>query len=87
MYMTTLNRNFEYSFEFLQHLIDFDDLSVDLGSIAGKMFLKELLDGQPLKFMAAQRKDVAGDDGNKGRGLDYLWFFDVFHETLYEDCR
>ena len=51
------------------------------------MFLKELLDGQPLKFMAAQRKDVAGDDGNKGRGLDYLWFFDVFHETLYEDCR
>ena len=83
------DRNVEYSFEFLQHLIDFDDLSVDLGSIAGKLLLKELLDGQPLKFMAAQQKDGMGDEGTKGRGLDldYLWSFDIFHEALYEDCR
>jgi len=83
------DRSTEYSFECLQHLIDFDDFSVDLGSIAGKVLLKELLDGQPLKFMAAKRRDVVGDQGNKGQGLDldYLWSFDIFHETVYEDCR
>ena len=83
------DRSTEYSFESLQHLIDFDDFSVDLGSIAGKVFLKELLDGQPLKLMAAKRRDVMCDQCNKGQGLDldYLWSFDIFHEAVYEDCR
>ena len=82
------DRSTEYSFEFLQHLIDFDDFGVDLGNMVGKVLLKEMLDGQPLKFMAARRKDGKGIKGkSEDLDLDYLWSFDIFHEAVYEDCR
>ena len=82
------DRSTEYSFEFLQHLIDFDDFGIELGNMVGKVLLKEMLDGQPLKFMAAQRKDGKGINGkSEDLDLDYLWSFDIFHEAVYEDCR
>lgn len=82
------DRSTEYSFEFLQHLIDFDDFGVDLGNMVGKVLLKELLDGQPLKFMAARRKNSTFTNGkSESLDLEYIWSFDIFHEAVYEDCR
>ena len=65
----------EYTFEFFQHLIHFDDFSVDLG-VAGRHKLGGLLNGQPLKCMAARYHT---DDVDQ---LDFLWAFDIWHECL-----
>lgn len=63
-----------YTFEFLQHLINFDDFSVELGSVLGAIRLKELLDGQPLQIMASHFEQK-------------LWSFDIWHEMLFDDAR
>jgi len=60
-----------YTFEFLQHLFDFEELSVELGSMLGSIKLEEVLDGQPLQFMATH-----GDTA--------LWSFDIWHKCLWE---
>ena len=41
-----------YTFEFLQHLVNFHDFSIELGSVMGNLSLKDMLDGQPLQIMA-----------------------------------
>jgi hypothetical protein len=78
----------EYSFEFFQHLINFDDFSLDFVKPIGKHSLYRMLNGQPLKFMAARQ--TRGDDKSHGvaRGEDLKWFwcFDLWHESLYEDA-
>ena len=63
-----------YTFEFLQHLFNFNDFSVELGSMFGSIKLKDVLDGQPLQIMA-----MCGDQR--------LWSFDVWHEVLVDDAR
>ncbi len=63
-----------YTFEFLQHLINFDEFSVELGSVLGAIRLQELLDGQPLQIMATHFERR-------------LWSFDIWHEMLVEDAR
>ena len=60
-----------YTFEFLQHLFDFEEFSIELGSVLGSIKLEEILDGQPLQFMATH--------GNKP-----LWSFDIWHKCLWE---
>lgn len=66
----------EYTFEFYQHLLLFgENFAVDMGAVVGKVQLAPCTDGQPLKFMAA----VKTNDG----ALDYLWCFDIWHESLY----
>jgi hypothetical protein len=66
----------EYTFEFYQHLLLFgDSFAVDMGSVIGKVNLAPCTDGQPLKFMAATKTD--------NEELDYLWSFDIWHESLY----
>ncbi|GAX13170.1 hypothetical protein FisN_17Hh100 [Fistulifera solaris] len=62
-----------YTFEFLQHLINFDEFSVELGSVLGAIRLQELLDGQPLQIMATHFERR-------------LWSFDIWHEMLVEDA-
>ena len=66
-----------YTFEFLQHLLDFEDFSVELGSLVGSIPLKGVLDGQPLQIMASHQQPR---DSNK------LWSFDIWHEMLVEDA-
>jgi Protein of unknown function (DUF1769) len=61
-----------YTFEFLQHLINFEDLSVTLGSVFGSISLDEILDGQPIQILARHQNEN-------------LWSFDVWHELLYTD--
>lgn len=62
-----------YTFEFLQHLLNFSDFSIELGSMFGSISLVEMLDGQPLQVMAQH-------------GDEKLWGFDVFHESLHSDA-
>jgi hypothetical protein len=63
-----------YTFEFLQHLFNFQDFSIELGSMLGSVELEEILDGQPLQIMAAH-----GDTA--------VWSFDVWHECLWERAQ
>jgi hypothetical protein len=75
--------NATYTFEFLQHLIDYNDFSLDFGSIVGKMKLGGALKGQPCRFVAG----VISKDGKERvptlRDMDCLWSFDLWHESLY----
>lgn len=64
-----------YTFEFLQHLLNFHDFTIELGSIMGHVSLQETLDGQPLQIMARYRDDKC------------IWAFDLWHECLVEDSR
>jgi hypothetical protein len=63
-----------YTFEFLQHLFNFQNFSIELGSMLGSVQLEEILDGQPLQVMATH--------GDKP-----LWSFDIWHECLWERAR
>ncbi|KAL3793817.1 hypothetical protein HJC23_006177 [Cyclotella cryptica] len=78
----------EYTFEFFQHLISFDDFCLDFVKPIGKQSLHGMLNGQPLKFMAAQQ--TCGDNESHGEAgeekLKWLWCFDLWHESLYEDA-
>ena len=66
----------EYTFEFYQHLLRFDDsLALDVGR-AGMVDLAPITDGQPIKFMSAHKDIHTGT-------LDMLWSFDIWHESLY----
>ncbi|KAL3941624.1 MAG: hypothetical protein SGBAC_004038 [Bacillariaceae sp.] len=60
-----------YTFEFLQHLFDFQEFSAELGSVLGSLKLEDVLDGQPLQFMATH-------------GDKTLWSFDIWHKCLWE---
>ncbi|KAL7581744.1 hypothetical protein ACA910_022281 [Epithemia clementina (nom. ined.)] len=63
-----------YTFEFLQHLFNFNDFSIELGSMLGSIKLKEILDGQPLQIMSLFEQQK-------------IWSFDIWHECLVEEAR
>lgn len=63
-----------YTFEFLQHLFNFESFSIELGNMLGSVELEEILDGQPLQIMAAFEDQP-------------LWSFDVWHECLWNRAR
>lgn len=63
-----------YTFEFLQHLFNFQDFTIELGSLLGPVQFKEVLDGQPLQILAMH-------------GDQKLWSFDVWHECLVGDAK
>ena len=65
-----------YTFEFLQHLLNLEDLTIEMGNaIASSTIpLQDILNGQGLPFMARQEKTNA-----------MLWAFELFHEKVYED--
>jgi hypothetical protein len=66
----------EYTFDFYQHLLRFDDsFALDMGRM-GQVDLAPITDGQPIKFMSAHK------DTHTGK-LDMLWSFDIWHESLY----
>lgn len=66
------NTSTTYVFEFLQHLFDFHQLQLDLGSL-GSIGLQAILKGQPLSILALHRSSP-------------LWSFDLWHEQLYDDA-
>ena len=88
----TFDIHTEYKFEFFQHLISFEDFALDFLRPVGKQPLHGMLNGQPLKFMAAHQVKEIDIDG-KGKEakvadeeMRWLWCFDLWHESLYEDA-
>ena len=61
-----------YTFQFLQHLFDYQKFSIDLGSM--HMDCKDMLGGQPMQLMAAH-------------GGKLLWAFEIWNECLIEDAK
>ena len=76
--------NAEYTFEFLQHLIDYNDLSLDLGRVVGKVKLGATLRGQPVRFISAAVKQRGSSESKelKLEDVDCLWSFDLWHKSL-----
>lgn len=76
----------EYTFEFLQHLIDYRDLSLDLGKVLGKVRLGGALRGQPIRFMAGVVKQRSSQGVAEScismENLDCIWSFDLWHKLL-----
>lgn len=74
----------EYTFEFLQHLIDYNDLSLDLGRVVGKVKLGAALRGQPVRFISAAVKQRGSSESKelKLKDVDCLWSFDLWHKSL-----
>lgn len=74
-----------YTFEFLQHLVDYNDLSLDLGKVLGKVRLGGALRGQPIRFISATVKTSSRsstDEQVKMQDLECLWSFDLWHRSL-----
>jgi hypothetical protein len=74
-----------YTFEFFQHLLLFDEFAIHFMKPIGMRPLRSILDGQPLKFMAAHqttRNSLMGGDDE----MSYLWSFNLWHESLYQDA-
>jgi hypothetical protein len=69
-----------YTFEFLQHLFDYQNFQIDIGnSMHAKV--KDLLNGQPLQLMAEFFRDGQPiDPANK------LWAFEIWNECLWDDA-
>lgn len=82
----TFRTDCEYTFEFYQHLLHFDSFSLDMGkALGGQHSLVKLLNGQPLKVMAAHQfkaSTVSGEE-KENEQLNWLWSFDIWHESLY----
>lgn len=74
-----------YTFEFLQHLLSFDDFSIELGSFIGAVPLQNILNGQPLQIMASHKHPVPIEP-NAGQN-NRLWCFDIWHEMLIPDAK
>ena len=77
----------DYTFEFLQHLVDYNDLSLDLGRVIGKVGLGGALRGQPARFVSVvkQRRNAnpSPDESQlKLENLDFIWSFDLWHKSL-----
>jgi Protein of unknown function (DUF1769) len=77
-----------YTFEFLQHLLSFDDFSIELGSLVGSVPLPNILNGQPLQIMASRKHPIpkATSSDDKALPQNRLWSFDIWHEQLVADA-
>lgn len=72
----TFSTEREYTFEFFQHLLLFDDFSLKLPFFNPK--LAGTLNGQPLKFMAGYQNDP------NEHIFKWLWSFEIWHENLLD---
>jgi len=65
-----------YTFEFLQHLVNFEEFSIELGNLIGSIPLDPILAGHPLPI-TAMMKD----------GKHKVWSFDIWHENLVQNAK
>lgn len=74
-----------YTFESLQHLVDFRPFEVNLGSILGKMDLSPIFNGQPMNIMAGYQLPNSQSSGRKGTvAIDKFWSFEIWHERMVD---
>jgi hypothetical protein len=86
----TFDKDKIYTFEFLQHLLDYNTFEINLGSVLGKMKLKDSIGGQPALIMSAHQRplregenvDSCFSNVVSGYALDVLWSFDIWHEGM-----
>ncbi|GFH52809.1 hypothetical protein CTEN210_09285 [Chaetoceros tenuissimus] len=79
----TFSTNKVYTFEFLQHLIDFETFELNLGSVLGKQDLSQITNGQPMQIMATyQPQTEAGPDI-----FQDLWNFELWHKKVLDRIR
>ena len=83
------NVNKEYTFEFYQHLLllsEPDDFKINMGHNL-QFGLKNALNGQPIKILAARRqpKHSLTDKNGKSSIAEVLWSFDLWHQSLYSN--
>jgi hypothetical protein len=72
-----------YTFEFLQHLFDYGNFSIDLGAV-GNVRAKDVLNGQPLQLMAKVQTTTTTTPLSSN---NVLWSFDLWNECLWEDAQ
>jgi len=70
-----------YTFEFLQHLVNFTELEIELGSFLGNLQLAEVLNGQPLQIVAGKHDEEESKQLSSVENT--LWAFDIWHEKLF----
>lgn len=71
-----------YTFEFLQHLFDYQNFTIELGS-SFHVKAKDILNGQPLQIMAEHHREGQEESmlvNNK------LWSFQIWNECLWNDA-
>lgn len=68
-----------YTFEFLQHLLDFKTFEINLGNLLGSHKLGKVLNGQPMQIMSAYQYV---DDSTGEIKREHLWSFDLWHESI-----
>ena len=80
----------DYTFEFYEHLVVFDDPSGNMVLDLRLPFLRHIAvapctNGQPIQFMSAVRRRREVNRINHGidDDLDFLWSFEIWHESLY----
>jgi hypothetical protein len=70
-----------YTFEFLQHLIDFKTFEMNLGNMLGSQKLGKVMNGQPMHIMSTyQYVDESTGDVKR----EPLWSFDLWHESILQ---
>mmetsp|Transcript_6088 Transcript_6088/g.9337 ORF Transcript_6088/g.9337 Transcript_6088/m.9337 type:complete len:542 (+) Transcript_6088:143-1768(+) len=72
----TMSPSNVYTFEFLQHLVNFTAFRAEFGSVLGSVPLKDALDGQPLQIMSLDKTTE-----------ERLWSFDLWHTDLVDDSK
>ena len=90
----TFQRDTIYTFEFFRHLIAFTYFQVNLESMLGKVCLRDVFNGQPLRFMGARQRpffdaelmDIRKSVAEKNI-LDTIWPFELWHKGLIENRR
>ena len=65
-----------YTFEFLQHLVNFQEFAVELGNLLGSIALAPMLAGHPIPIMAMTKEKE-----------QKIWSFDIWHEKLVESAE
>jgi len=88
---STFSTDKVYTFEFLQHLLNFQEFEMSLGKMLGKFKMSQLLNGQPLKIMACHQRPLSEGDCISidckvldGCALEPFWSFDIFHESIIQ---
>ena len=81
----------EYTMEFLQHLFQASDFTVQLGPLLGQLCLIDSLDGQPLQILSLHQEHSLTSSMTKEELTQVpqtpIWSFDVWYERLYERAR
>lgn len=76
-----------YTFEFLQHLLDYQKFQINL-SQSIHVGLKEILDGQPLQLMAGYKKGERTEKMEESLvDMAELFAFEIWHTCLWEDAK